>query len=428
MSKRVERTQSAGSKPASLRRNLQPLKLHVPEPPARPGEKPDFSHLRLEPAGATRRPAVDTPHDDMRDMAYGLVRVLDDKGTPVGPWVPQVPVDTLKAGLRAMMLTRIYDDRMYRAQRQGKTSFYIKSTGEEAISVSQAFALDPDDMLFPAYRQQGLLFARNWPMLDMMCQIYSNAADRLHGRQLPVMYSVREKNFFSISGNLATQVSQAAGWAMASAIAGDTRICATWIGDGSTAEGDFHWALTFASVYRAPLIVNIVNNQWAISSFQGIAGGDEAPFAARGVGYGLPALRVDGNDFLAVYAATQWASERARSNLGATLIEFVTYRVEGHSTSDDPSRYRSAEEKVEFPLGDPIQRLKQHLIKLGAWTEAEHEALQAQLEQEVKTVQREAEAIGTLNSGEGPSPKTMFEDVYKEMDWRLKRQRQQAGF
>jgi 2-oxoisovalerate dehydrogenase E1 component alpha subunit len=427
MSKRAERTQSAGSEPA-LRRNLQPLKLHVPEPPARPGEKPDFGYLRLAPAGATRRPPVDTPHDDTHDLAYGLVRVLDDAGTAVGPWVPTIPLETLKAGLRAMVLTRIYDDRMYRAQRQGKTSFYIKSTGEEAIAVAQAYALDPDDMLFPAYRQQGLLIARNWSMLDLMCQIYSNAQDRMKGRQLPVMYSVRAKNFFSISGNLATQVSQAVGWAMASAISGDTRICSTWIGEGSTAEGDFHWALTFAAVYRAPLIINIVNNQWAISSYQGIAGGDEAPFAARGIGYGLPTLRVDGNDFLAVYAATQWASERARSNLGATLIEFVTYRAEGHSTSDDPSRYRSSEEKTDWPLGDPIQRLKKYLIKIGAWTEAEHEALQAECETYVKSVQREAEAIGTLQTGERPSPKTMFEDVFKEPDWRLKHQRQQAGF
>ncbi len=195
-------------------------------------------------------------------------------------------------------------------------------------------------MCFPSYRQQGLLLTRGYPMVDMMCQVYSNVRDPLKGRQLPIMYSSKAHGFFTISGNLGTQFSQAVGWAMASAYKGDDRIAATWIGEGTTAEGDFHHGLNFASVYRAPVILNVVNNQWAISSFQGIAGGEQATFAARGIGYGVPGLRVDGNDFLAVYAVTQWAAERARANLGATLIEHYTYRAEGHSTSDDPSRYR----------------------------------------------------------------------------------------
>src|ERR1700737_5655771 len=135
------------------------------------------------------------------------------------------------------------------------------------------------------------------------------------------MYSTRAYSFFSISGNLGTQFPQAVGWAMASAYKGDRRIAAAWIGDGSTSEGDFHHALTFAAVYRVPVLLNIVNNQWAISSFQGFAGGERSTFAARAIGYGLPGLRVDGNDFLAVYAVTRWAAERARANLGATVIE-----------------------------------------------------------------------------------------------------------
>ncbi|MHB1205619.1 MAG: thiamine pyrophosphate-dependent enzyme [Rhodospirillaceae bacterium] len=409
-------------------RNSIPLKLRVPEPPARPGEAADFSHIKVPAAGVTRRPDVSSKPEDMHDLAYGLVRVLDESGVAVGPWVPKIDPAVLKRGLRIMMTCRVYDDRMYRAQRQGKTSFYMKGTGEEAVSAAAGLALDDTDMLFPSYRQPGLLFVRNWPMIDMMNQIYSNAADRLKGRQLPVMYSSKEAGFFSISGNLATQFSQAVGWAMASAISGDTRICATWIGDGSTAEGDFHHALTFASVYKAPVILNIVNNQWAISSFQGIAGGTEAPFAARGIGYGIPALRIDGNDFLAVYAATQWAAERARTNQGPTLIEHFTYRMEGHSTSDDPSRYRAADERQKWPLGDPVERLKQHLIKLGHWSEQEHTAQQEELEKEVKDVQRQAEAIGTLQSGEKPAFSTMFDDVYKEPDQRLRKQRQQFGY
>jgi 2-oxoisovalerate dehydrogenase E1 component alpha subunit len=209
---------------------------------------------------------------------------------------------------------------------------------------------------------------------------------------------------------------------------GDTRIAASWIGDGTTAEGDFHYALTFASVYHVPVILNVVNNQWAISSFQGFAGGEEAPFAARGIGYGLPALRVDGNDFLAVYAVTQWAAQRARANLGATLIEHVTYRAEGHSTSDDPTRYRAADEGTKWPLGDPIARLKQHLIQRGDWSEEQQAALQDEVTKEIRALQREAEAAGVHGSDMAISPKTMFEGVFKEMDPRLLKQRQEAGF
>jgi 2-oxoisovalerate dehydrogenase E1 component alpha subunit len=405
----------------------QPLRLHIPEPKRRPGEAADFSDLRLPKAGAVARPAIGIPPFEMRDYAYTLIRVLDDGDKAVGPWDPKLDADTLRRGLRAMLLTRAYDDRMFRAQRQGKTSFYMKCTGEEGVAVAQAFALERDDMCFPTYRQQGLLIARDWPLVDMMCQIYSNAGDRLKGRQMPVMYSCREAGFFSISGNLGTQFSQAVGWAMASAYKRDHRIAAGWIGDGATAEADFHYALTFATVYRAPVILNVVNNQWAISSYQGIAGGEETTFASRATGYGLPALRVDGNDFLAVYAATKWAIERARTNLGATLIELFTYRAAAHSTSDDPSRYRPADEAEKWPLGDPIERLKRHLVALKEWSEEQHQALTKEVEEQVRAASKEAEALGTLGSGPTPSPKTMFEDVFKEMPWHLRTQRQQLG-
>src|SRR5699024_2324864 len=179
-----------------------------------------------------------------------------------------------------------------------------------------------------------------YPMVEMMNQIFSNERDPLKGRQLPVLYSSKEYGFFSLSGNLATQFIQAVGWAMASAISGDSRIAVGWIGDGSTAESDFHAGLVFASTYRAPVVLNIVNNQWAISTFQGIARGGSGTFAARGLGFGIPALRVDGNDYLAVHATARWARERARRNLGPTLIEYVTYRAGAHSSSDDPSAYR----------------------------------------------------------------------------------------
>jgi 2-oxoisovalerate dehydrogenase E1 component alpha subunit len=405
-------------------KNSTPLSLHIPEPKFRPGDIPEFSaiDLHLSEAGAVPRPDVSVTPREISDLAYQLIRVLAPDGSAVGRWNPRLDGEVLREGLRSMLVTRAMDDRLYRAQRQGKTSFYMKCTGEEAVAIAAAMALDRDDMCFPTYRQQGLLVARGYPLLDMMCQVYSNQRDPLKGRQLPSLYSSEPYRFFSISGNLGTQFSQAVGWAMASAYKGDTRIAAAWIGDGATAEADFHHALTFASVYRAPVILNIVNNQWAISSFQGIAGGEQTTFAARAIGYGLPALRVDGNDFLAVHAATTWAAERARANLGATVIEHVTYRAEGHSTSDDPNRYRPADEARNWPLGDPIARLKGHLISIGEWSEERHAALEEACAQMVRATQREAEAIPPLAHDKSARTDAMFGDVYAEMPWHLARQ------
>lgn len=407
-------------------KNTVPLSLRVPEPPARPGDVPDFRHLILQGPGETPRPEVSTDPHDMRDLAFGLIRVLDDEGNAVGPWNPRLDPETLRKGLRDMVLVRAFDDRMHRAHRQGKTSFYMKCTGEEAIACAQAGVLDREDMTFPTYRQQGLLISRGYPLAAMMNQIYSNAKDPIKGRQLPIMYSTKEFGFFTISGNLGTQYPQAVGWAMASAYKGDDKIAAAWIGDGATAEGDFHNALTFAAVYRAPVILNIVNNQWAISSFHGIAGGMETTFASKAIGYGLPALRVDGNDFLAVHAATAWAAERARTNQGATVIELFTYRAAQHSTSDDPSRYRPADEWDHWPLGDPIKRLKQHLILIGEWSEEQHEQAEKDAIEQVREAGKESEAIGTIGQSR-PSVKEMFEDVFETPDWRIQEQRGEVG-
>jgi 2-oxoisovalerate dehydrogenase E1 component alpha subunit len=407
-------------------KNTPTLSLRVPEPSGRPGDTPDFSHLKLDAPGVVDRPEVSTAPAEMRDLAFRLIRVLDDEGKAVGPWDPKLDPETMRRGLKAMILTRAFDDRMHRAHRQGKTSFYMKCTGEEAIAVAQGMILSREDMGFPTYRQQGLLIARDYPLATMMNQIYSNAEDPIKGRQLPIMYSAKDYGFFTISGNLGTQYVQAVGWGMASAIRGDDKIAITWIGDGSTAESDFHSALTFAAVYRAPVILNIVNNQWAISSFQGIAGGLETTFASKGIGYGLPALRVDGNDFLAVWAATQWAEERARTNQGATIIELFTYRGAPHSTSDDPSRYRPGDEHEKWPLGDPIARLKHHLIGLGEWSDAQQEEAEKEAVEKVRAAAKESEAIGTLGQSR-PSVKTMFEEVYATEDWRLVEQRREVG-
>ena len=402
-------------------------RLHVPKPHSRPGEEPDFSYLQTSPAGAVARPDVNARVRDIGNLAIDLVRVLDDQHQAVGPWHPHLEIDELQIGLRHMLLTRVFDDRMQRTQRQGKISFYMRSLGEEAVSVAQCMALRPTDMLFPSYRNQGFYMVRGRPLVDLMCQLLSNTRDMCKGRQLPVMYQWAEGRIFSISGNLATQFPQAVGWAMAAAMKGTDDIAASWIGEGSSAEADFHHAMLFASVYQAPVILNVVNNQWAISTFQGFAGGEQRSFAARGPGYGMAGIRVDGNDFLAVYSVTQWAAQRARTGGGPTLIELVTYRAAAHSTSDDPSRYRPKDEEAAWPLGDPVERLKQHLIGLREWSDERHQALIAECEEHVTKSWEEACSYGTLNDGPRPDPLTMFDDVYHEMPEHLRRQREQLA-
>jgi 2-oxoisovalerate dehydrogenase E1 component alpha subunit len=381
--------------------------------------------LQISPAGALARPEVTAAFTDIEALATGLVRVLDEHDAAVGPWNPHLEPDELQVGLRHMLLTRLFDQRMQTIQRQGRISFYVRSLGEEAVSVAQTMALRPNDMLFPSYRNQGLHIARGHNLVELMCQCLSNTRDMCKGRQMPVMYHWGSGNIFSISGNLATQYPQAVGWAMAAALKGEDRIAAAWIGEGSSAEADFHHALTFAAVYRAPVILNVVNNQWAISSFQGTAGGEQRSFAARGPGYGIAGIRVDGNDFLALHAVTAWAAERARRGAGATLIESVTYRASAHSTSDDPARYRPRDDWQAWPLGDPIERLKQHMIALGDWSVQRHEQLVVQLEAHVAECWKQAQHAGTMTEGPRLDPRTLFEDVFASMPSHLLRQRQQ---
>ena len=398
-------------------------RLYIPRPTARPGDEPDFSYLELSPAGALDKPGTNARVRDIENLATGLVRVLDDHHDAAGPWNPNLEPAELQVGLRWMLLNRVFDERMWQIQRQGRISFYVEALGEEAVSIGQGMALRHGDMCFPSYRNQGLFMYRGVKLVDMMCQCLSNTRDMCQGRQLPIMYHTKSGNVFSVSGNLGTQYPHAVGWAMAAAIKGEDHVAAAWIGDGSTAEADFHHALTFAAVYQAPVILNVVNNQWAISTFQGTAGGERRPFAARGLGLGIPGIRVDGNDLLAIYAATLWAADRARRGGGPTLIEHVTYRGGAHSTSDDPSKYRPKDEWRKFPLGDPIERLKNHLIREAHWSEDQHSALTEELKAQVLAAWKEAQSCGTMTEEPWLDPATMFDDVYADPPMRLESQR-----
>jgi 2-oxoisovalerate dehydrogenase E1 component alpha subunit len=398
-----------------------PLELHVPSPPHRPGVSPHFTAFTTQP-GDLPRPDALAPFIDLRAHATGLIRVLDDDDVATGAWRPALSLHQLRNGLEMMLRARALDNRMIAMQRQGRLSFYVTSRGEEASAVAGAMAYRPSDLLFPSYRQPGLFLVRGMTALSLICQCIGNRFDNAKGRQMPVHYSWRAGNVVSISSPVGTQWPQAVGAAMAFGYRGERSVVGAWGGDGTSAQGDFHYALNFASVYRPPCVLYVVDNQWAISTHRSIATGG-ATFAARADAYSLPGLRVDGNDFLAVYAVSEWAIERARRGGGPTLVELVTYRCDAHSTSDDPEQYRAHGEAACWPGGDPIERLKRHLIRLGAWTEAAHRDLAAALDQEAAAAFSQAEIYGSLATGHGHAPETLFDDVYVSMPDHLRVQR-----
>ena len=396
-------------------------KIHVPDAPFRPGEEASFENWPWKPGDLPMPDPKNCHFQDTVDLANGLVRVLDDDGNASGEWDPGLTSEQLLSGLEHMVRLRIFDDRMMKMQRTGLLSFYMRSLGEEAIAIAQTMALEEQDWIFPSYRQPGAQFVRGRDMVSMICHCIGNEEDNIKGRQMPVHYSYREGRFISISSPVGTQFSQAVGVSLASSYKGLDEVTITWIGDGASAEGDYHYALNFASVFNAPVILNLVNNQWAISTHANFATGTGS-FASRGIPFGLASIRVDGNDFLALYSVTKWARERAAAGSGATHIEVLTYRTGAHSSSDDPSRYRPKNEHTKWPGGDPVDRLKEHLIKLGEWSLDQHKELEERIDGEVIDAYKEAVKYGDLANGPYPSADTIFTEVYEEMPWHLREQ------
>lgn len=396
-------------------------KIHVPDAPFRPGEEASFENWPWKPGDFPMPDPKNCHFQDTAELANGLVRVLDDDGNASGEWDPGLTAEQLLTGLEHMVRLRIFDDRMMKMQRTGLLSFYMRSLGEEAIAIAQTMALEDQDWIFPSYRQPGAQFVRGRDMVSMICHCIGNEEDNIKGRQMPVHYSYREGRFISISSPVGTQFSQAVGVSLASSYKGLDEVTITWIGDGASAEGDYHYALNFASVFNAPVILNLVNNQWAISTHANFATGTGS-FASRGIPFGLASIRVDGNDFLALYSVTKWARERAAAGSGATHIEVLTYRTGAHSSSDDPSRYRPKNEHTKWPGGDPVDRLKEHLIKLGEWSLDQHKELEERIDGEVVDAYKEAVKFGDLANGPYPSADTIFTEVYEEMPWHLREQ------
>jgi 2-oxoisovalerate dehydrogenase E1 component alpha subunit len=316
----------------------------------------------------------------------------------------------------AMVRVRAMDERGLMSQRQGRIGFYVPSFGEEGHQVGAAYALAPDDWCFPSYRVPGVAMYRGAPLKRMVANLFGNAQDFASGRQMPCHYTFREQNFVSISSPLGTQIPQAVGAARAMQIRGEKKVAAVWFGDGTTSEGDFHVAMNFAGVWKAPCVFICNNNQWAISVplHQQTA---SAGIAIKAVAYGFEGVAVDGNDVLAVYKVVRDAVAKARSGGGPTLVEAVTYRMGPHSSSDDPTRYRPNAEVDEWRKRDPIERFRKFLLENGHAEEAWLSKAAESAKEEV------AEAFKEQEHGDPPPLDSLFGDVFAEPTPALRRQR-----
>ncbi len=328
---------------------------------------------------------------------------------------PALSEDVARKMYDTMEYIRVLDERMIGAQRQGRISFYLASTGEEAAAVGSAAALSPDDMIMSQYREQGALAYRGYTTSQFMNQMFSNEKDPNKGRQMPIHYGDKALNFMTISSPLGTQIPQAAGYAYGQKMAGNDAITICYFGEGAASEGDFHAGLNMAAVLKCPVIFFCRNNGYAISTpAEEQFAGDG--IASRGLGYGVKTIRVDGNDPLAVFAATKRARELALEERCPVLIEAMTYRLAAHSTSDDPTGYRSREEEDKWRAKDPIQRMAKWLQQKGWYDEAANKQLIDETRQEVLKALKEAEKV-SVNPIED-----IVNDVYDEVPWHLKEQ------
>jgi pyruvate dehydrogenase E1 component alpha subunit/2-oxoisovalerate dehydrogenase E1 component alpha subunit len=261
-----------------------------------------------------------------------------------------------------------------------------------------------------------MMLVRGFPLPTYLAQIYGNAGDILKGRQMPSHMSGRQANQVSWSSCIGPQIPQAVGAAWAAKIKGDRTVVVGFLGDGATSEGDYHNAMNFAGVFHVPCVLICQNNHWAISV--PTARQTASPtLAIKGRAYGVPSVRVDGNDVLAVYAVVSEAVARARRGDGPTFIEAVTYRIGAHSTSDDPTRYRSQEEVESWIKRDPLARLHRHLARVGLLDDDADADLERELNAEIAAAIAEVEAFGP------PPRETLFDDVYAELPWHLAEQR-----
>jgi pyruvate dehydrogenase E1 component alpha subunit len=323
---------------------------------------------------------------------------------------------TLLRLYREMVRLRLLDERMMTLQRQGRVGFYGACTGQEAATLASAIALEAGDWIFPALREAGAMLLRGFPLVPYLCQVFGNEGDQTKGRQMPSHMAGKSVHQVSWGSCIGTQLPQAVGAAMAARIKRDRTVVAAYLGDGATSEGDFHVAMNFAGVFKAPVVFICQNNHWAISVPTSKQTASES-IAVKAVAYGFPGVKVDGNDALAVYGAVREAAERARSGGGPTLVECETYRIGAHSSSDDPTRYRDENEVTAWKKRDPIDLLRSRLQGQGIWTALEEDTLRARLLEEING------AISEAEKKPDPPREGLFDDVYGKLPWSLREQR-----
>lgn len=357
------------------------------------------------------------PVEDLRDddPDIALARVLRDDGTTDPATDPRLPIEVVLRGYREMRRCRLLDARMLSMQRQGRIGFYGGARGQEAVAVATGLALHENDWVFPALREQAIMLVRGFLLRTFIAQIFGNSGDLLKGRQMPCHQSSRSVSHVSWSSCVGSQAPQAVGAAWAMRARNTRAVTVGFVGDGATSQGDFHAAMNFAGVWRVPCVLVCQNNQWSISlpAHRQTA---SKTIAVKARAYGMPGVRVDGNDFLAVYSVIRSALDRARAGDGPTFIEAVTYRMGPHSTSDDPSRYRSADEELAWAAKDPVDRLRRHLEFLGLKPDATDAELDAELSAELAAAIEGAEALPPV------SIESLFDDVYADMPWHLREQ------
>ncbi len=349
-------------------------------------------------------------------LSIPTLRVLNDDGVVIdGAQMPQIDQALALRIYDTMAYIRVLDERMVSAQRQGRVSFYMTCKGEEASIIGSAAGLSDDDMIMAQYREHAAIRYRGFTSDNFMNQLFSNGKDLGKGRQMPIHYGSNELNYMTISSPLATQIPQATGYAYGQRLQGRDAITMCYFGEGAASEGDFHAGLNMAAVLKAPTIFYCRNNGYAISTStdEQFAGDGIAP---RGVGYGIETMRVDGNDCLAVLLAVQTAREYVLAHNKPVLIEAMSYRLGAHSTSDDPSGYRSKEEEELWAKIDGVLRFKAWMQAQGWWTQEQDDALYAKYREEVLNALKVAEKVAP------PTLNELVSDVYSDVPTHLQQQ------
>ncbi len=348
---------------------------------------------------------------DFNPIEDKMLRVIDNEGNVLNKeWMPALDDETIIDAYKQMLYERIADEMAVSYQRQGRMYTFTPNIGQEAIHIAAGMNMRREDWMVPSFREMGTLLAKGVTMKEMFLFYLGNE----HGGSFKDAYHV-----LPIAISIGTQFHHAVGIGYSVKYQKKDEVVYTFIGDGGTSEGDFSEGLNFAGVWQVPVVFTIQNNQYAIS-VPVSAQTNSINLAVKSVAFGIPGIKVDGNDFFAMYLAYQTASEYARSGKGAVLIEAFTYRRGAHTTSDDPSKYRGKDEEELWGLTDPLIRLKRHMQNRGIWS-IDEEKLTKEYKSEI-----DAQFVDAENNKSYPMD-DIFEHMYTDMPDELKRQKMEYG-